>query len=245
MDKNTITFTDDYGTFTLLGGEQFILDEFFKGKHWEQDELNYIIPIIPKNKNIVEIGAHVGTHTIPYAKTTSEFVYAFEPQIEIFKLLCHNVNQNNISNIILYNTAVCHYDGNICMLDRFADGDTQNKPIDYGGIGNFGGITIGKGGENVACIKLDSLNLKNIGFMHIDAQGSEPLIFYGAQNLIKSNLPFIFFENNKGNYLEEIILNELPDAKKEMDFDVIKFCTEIGYSSKIDTTNVLLIPGQI
>ena len=41
-------------------------------------------------------------------------------------------------------------------------------------------MNLGIGTDFIEMITIDSLNLDNIGYMKLDVQGSEPLVFYGA-----------------------------------------------------------------
>ena len=49
---------------------------------------------------VVEIGAHIGTHTVFFAKTVGPtgVVFAFEPQRVVHQTLCANIALNSLSN---------------------------------------------------------------------------------------------------------------------------------------------------
>jgi hypothetical protein len=115
---------------------------------------------------------------------------------------------------------------------------------------NFGGIGLGKGGENIKLVTVDSMNLDNIGFIHCDAQGSESFIFSRAIETIKKYRPVILFENNKqySKYLYNNVCKNYPIWKEEANFDLKKYCMEtLNYSKCIDRFNgsidTLLIPS--
>jgi hypothetical protein len=115
---------------------------------------------------------------------------------------------------------------------------------------NFGGICLGKDGENISLTTIDSMDFKNIGYIHCDAQGSEPYIFSSAVNLISKNRPVIYFENNKdaNNYLYKNVVLSYPEYESNSKFDIIDFCiNKLKYSKYIkdfngSITNDLLIP---
>lgn len=236
------TFVSEYGKFTLLAGEEFVSKPFKEGGHWEGDFIKHMLSIIPSDRNILEIGSHVGTHTIPYAKATSGILYAFEPQKTLYHLLRWNIRQNNVNNVKTHHAAVCHYCGKTHMSHYFPDGVAANHPIEYRETGNFGGITLGTTGESVDCVTLDSLSYNNIGFVHIDAQGAEPLIFYAAEKFIEKNRPIICFENNKGSYLEELMQREINVSSNILTYDAKAFCQIKGYSTEIIDDMVVLFP---
>jgi predicted O-methyltransferase YrrM len=56
-------------------------------------------------KNIIDIGANFGYHTLLFSRECSENVYAFEPQIQNFELLEENIKSNGVANVIPYNYA--------------------------------------------------------------------------------------------------------------------------------------------
>jgi len=214
---------------------------------------------IPKYKNIIEIGTHCGIQTLFYKQQISSNCkyYAFEPQTKIYKLLRHNIDQNNL-NIKTYRAACFCFTGylnlndeveEICVsLDRKTPKFNsileleQNKKMI-----NYGGVCIGTGGEKTKCYKLDNMGFDNIGFIHSDAQGAEPYLFYGARKLIKRNKPVIFFENIElyGKYLYKIVQKAYPKYEKQSGFNIIDYCmNDLKYSKciNIGSFDTLLIP---
>jgi hypothetical protein len=114
---------------------------------------------------------------------------------------------------------------------------------------NFGGIGLGKDGEKIEVVTLDSLNLDNIGFIHCDAQGSENFIFSKSLGTIRKFRPVILYENYEfyGTYLYDNICETYQNYIEEKTFNIKKFCMEeLGYSKFIDRFNggidTLLIP---
>ena len=58
-------------------------------------------------KVILDIGAHIGSHSFIYSFFNREAkIYAFEPQTEIFKVLCENMQTRG--NVVCVNTCVGH-----------------------------------------------------------------------------------------------------------------------------------------
>jgi hypothetical protein len=64
--------------------------------------------------------------------------------------------------------------------------------------------------------------------MQVDAEGAEPLVFWGARKTIKKALPVIFFE--RGARSGENVFNALNVSLEIRNFDVEKWCVnELGY----------------
>ena len=96
------TKSTDFLTFVNI----WIFDEYLKNK------------IDIQNKDIIiDIGGHVGL----FALYASQFckngqIYSFEPVIENYNLLLKNVEDNNLTNIKVFNTAVSKNNGKINLF---------------------------------------------------------------------------------------------------------------------------------
>jgi hypothetical protein len=93
---------------------------------------------------------------------------------------------------------------------------------------NFGGIGLGKDGEKVKVITIDSMNLENLGYIHLDAQGAEPFILHGGRETIRKFRPLIYFEDNSKHcpFLFKNVCKAYPEHNEESQFDVVRFCME-------------------
>jgi FkbM family methyltransferase len=158
-------------------------------------------------KNIIDVGANFGYHTLLFSKQVKENVYAFEPQIQNFKLLENNIQHNDIKNIEIFN---------------FACGDTNcdvKLPIvdsDY--IVNMGDITVNNYSNNFSITKsitLDSFNFGKIDLIKIDVQGWEKKVLNGAINLLKKDKPVLIVE------FEDIQLGKTNTTSQDL-FDFIR-----------------------
>ncbi len=284
----TITFDTKYGKVTLHEKDEFVfnaddgsfnhvlqdttsvafVDEngylYHKyNGYWDESTLNKLKDYIPKNKNILEIGGHCGTSTLFYIKQIDDTkqYYVFEPQEKMYKLLVHNLEQNNLEKKVKHYNAACFcFDGHINMHNIDMDGHSselanssnRNQEITFleqnDKMINYAGRSIGTRGELVKCYKIDNLELDNIGFIHCDAQGSENFLFHGAKELIKKYKPVILYENKDmyGTYLYNLIRDNYPEYIEESEFDIKNYCmNELKYNTYLDgfgTMNTLLLP---
>jgi FkbM family methyltransferase len=250
------TFNTNYGLITLYKNECYIGDSFKKDIYWDIDTLLKLKEYINPNRNILEIGGHCGTSSIVYSSFLNDDkkIHVYEPQRNMFNLLVKNINQNNLQHkIIPYNLGVFCFQGNGKMNNIDIDGGggivskRYNEEINFSC--NFGGIGLGKDGEDVKLTTIDNINIDDVGFIHCDAQGSENFIFSNGINTIKKNRPIILYENNM--LYDDILYNNVclsyPDYKTESKFDITKYCIEeLNYSTAIDRFNgsidTLLIP---
>ena len=250
------TFDTKYGYVSILENDVYIAREFKNGKYWDENTLLLLRDHIDPNKNIIEVGAHVGTSSIVYSSflNPDSKLYAFEPQRKLFQLLVRNIYQNNLQNqIVPYNSAVFCVAGkahlNAVDLDG-GGGIVARRYTDESHLNcNFGGIGLGDGGEDCCVLTIDSLNLPNIGFIHVDAQGAENWILYGGIGTIRKFKPVILFEDNQNHarILYNTVFYNYPQYATEGLFNVVDFCVnQLGYRAVFPRFNgsidTLLIP---
>jgi FkbM family methyltransferase len=152
-------------------------------------EISIINQIIKKGDVILDIGANIGLMTIPFSKMVGQNgkVMSYEPQPEIYRILCGNIAINNLTNVYAHNLAV---------------GDNNNPlfipKIDYGKSNNFGGISLQNSGETkINQIKIDDLSLDKLNFMKIDVESMELNVLNGSYYTIKKHRPVIYVENDR------------------------------------------------
>lgn len=63
--------------------------------------------LVKKGMGVLDIGANVGNHTIYFVRECEvDFVYAFEPIDDTYRMLCRNCELNGIENVSLNNVAL-------------------------------------------------------------------------------------------------------------------------------------------
>jgi FkbM family methyltransferase len=245
--NNLLDFDTKYGTIFLNENDKYFIDIFCNNKYWDEDNLCILKDkYIPNDKNILEIGGHAGTSSIFYSRYLKDnnIIYTFEPQKKMFDILNINVQTNNLtSKIKTFNSGIFCKTGKINMHTEDLDGpskgnitllENNNKSI------NYGGICLGKEGELTTCIKLDDLDFENIGYIHCDAQGSEPFIFSSATQFIKKHRPVILYENSDlyGDYLFNTIKSAYPEFLENSKFNIKNYCVnELGYYCILNFNN--------
>lgn len=237
-----ITLNTPVGKFSVLENDLFYHDMKGSNTYAEQSIIDVnLAPIIQKSTYILDIGSHVGYHTLAYAKINPNIVVvAFEPQKEIYDLLNENIAQNHLADRVkTANKCVGHKSMKVCLSSNVDDGPNTDKNISYDGsdIFNMGGLNIGIGGTEVDMIALDDIYIDNLDYMKVDVEGAEPLVFLGAENTIKRFKPVICFENLKElspAYLSNIGIQ----GKVGTAFDILggygyNSFEEIGYNNVI------------
>lgn len=182
FNSYNIYHVEGQGDFYIDNLHDIIKDRLRRGEVWEKALLDLSRQYVQKGSTVVDIGAHIGTHTIPLSSMVGESgsVISFEPQKKLFSEQVMNLILNDVHNVTLYRCAV---------------GDTF-KTIEMfpSTWGNEGGTPIGAGGDKAEMITLDSLQLNDVSFIKIDVENFEDHVLNGAVETLARNRPFILIE---------------------------------------------------
>lgn len=185
------------------------------GISWESHIRDRMLKYVKPGSVVLDIGAHIGTHTLSLAQAVGEQeggrVIAFEPQPKIFRELFWNMQLNNVKNVEFYPVAVGDHLGQI-ELSPFAESNE-------GGTGLRGGT-----GQFVPLITIDSLKLDNVSLMKIDVEGLEDQVLIGLHDTILRCKPVIFIEIMGGCSIE----NATPEIKLKIE-NTIRSLENYGY----------------
>lgn len=201
------------GSFYVDNRVDIIKNQLRMGQIWENPIVDAMRKFIRPGSTVIDVGAHVGTHSLMMSKFTGDKgqVIAFEPQIKLFSELVMNLDLNQCKNVKAYRCAVGEESRLIEM----------NPPV----IDNEGGTKIGKGGDKAQLITLDSLNLKNVSLIKIDVENYEYEVLLGAAKTIAENRPAIIIEI-MGNVYQPI-----PN-REELVYKTLHAIEKMGYSVK-------------
>lgn len=138
-----------------------------------------------KDKDIIDAGAYTGDTSIPLAEVTNKNIFAFEPLEESYDLLCKNIEDNGITNIIPIKKSLGDINGErtLYMSGVNAQGVTSDGELrDYDNKITVQETTID------AFVKENNLD---VGFITIDVEGAEMDLLNGAINTIKTQKPIL------------------------------------------------------
>lgn len=169
--------------FCTLKNDTCVSDALRSGELFEKFYLSLLSTIIPKDKDMLDIGANIGVWTVVFSKVTSGFIHSFEPQPKIFDCLSKNNIINNCTNVRLYNTGLSDKDQILCMN------------AEYDRKENFGAFRIcDYGSLNIQTIMGDFLELNDVGFIKVDVEGHELEALTGLEKTIRLCKPILFVE---------------------------------------------------
>lgn len=231
--------------------DEYVGKSIQSGNVFEPQKLSKMLNAITPGTNVLDIGANFGSYSVFFAAKTGlkGNVYAFEPQKKMCDIVKINAFANKLTNLHSYNVGVSFEEGVGSMSESVMDGVSQGKSlreaVSQNSLINYGGMAMGQGGEKVYTKKIDSFHFNHISLMKIDVQGMEPLVFYGARETIRSNLPVIFYEDGTSSGIfvvsKEIekTLNVPPNAKT---FDINSFLMNLGYRREDFEGDVIMYP---
>jgi FkbM family methyltransferase len=232
--------TTEMGRFYYLAEDFFIAAALDRGFAWELGVLHRVLAHLPAEGpcSVIDVGAHVGLHTVPYAQRAQGrgLVYAFEPHAVMADLLCRNAEVNKCSaSVALFRFAAGHVDGvEVSLDDVIHDGPNAGQPYHYedGRAFNYGGLQLGLGARKVVMRTLDSFAFADVALLKVDAEGAEPLVLWGARDIIRRCRPLILFERN-GKRITESMLSMIHIPQEVKAFRIEDYTSGLGYSEPL------------
>jgi FkbM family methyltransferase len=191
-----------HGPMLFFPHDWYIGGALLRYGEYSEIECRFLLDLIDDRHLVVEVGANIGTHTVPLAKRARE-VWAFEPQRIIFQMLCANISMNRLRNVHALPIALGKQHG-----------IAHVPSVDYDAIGNFGRVALGENGEPVEMMALDDFRLEP-RLIKIDVEGMECEVLLGAQGTIERSRPLLYVENDRPERAAEL-LRILRGLKYEM-----------------------------
>jgi FkbM family methyltransferase len=183
---------------------------------WEPDIKRFIEILVTPGTIAIDIGAHVGTHTVTLSKAVGAKgrVFAFEPNRKIYRELCMNMALNDCYNVTAIRSAIGKKHSVIQVVESHPRNEGGSYVIDH------------VGGSNTAyMLQLDDFQFTNVSFIKIDVENMEADVIDGALETLKRCRPILLLEI-QGNGERPIQLGE--DSAK-MGQECIQKIKNIGY----------------
>lgn len=220
-------YVRDQGCFYLDNVDDYIKSLLRNGISWELNLTKLMKQKIPLGSTAIDIGAHIGTHTIALSEAVGPLgrVIAFEPQPKLFRELFMNMALNGASNVEFCWAGVGDHVGQV-----------ELGPIK---LGNEGGSSLNGGTDQfVSLITLDSLDLNNVSLIKIDVEGMENAVIDGARETLLRNKPTLFIEILGGVDFHKAT----PEQLLQIQVTISKL-NALNYNVfNLDTHNYLAVP---
>lgn len=201
-NKNTNIFLDE-GTFqiefksALIDGRKYFVPSYalhrpavkcvLKGE-MSEPETHTMVELLGLHRagSIVHAGTFFGDMLPNFSKFTQGRVYAFEPVLENYVLAKLCVEQNDLTNVVIINSA---------LSDSIAN--LKINTVQGNGIHAGGSSTISNSGHMCTSLKIDNLEADDIVLIQLDVEGHELQALSGALETIKRCRPVIAIEDNE------------------------------------------------
>jgi FkbM family methyltransferase len=230
MGITTEIVTSVDGQFLVLSNDA-IAQHLKRGDRWEPHFTTIAQKLLSPGDIAVDIGANFGHNAVVMAKCVapSGAVLAFEPQRIVFQQLCGNAILNNLDNIV----------ANQCALGD-QRGFTAMSPVNLQEEWvNVGATPLGQGGEQVEMRQLDDLQLPQVEFIKIDAQGSETMIIRGGRKTLERCHPVMFVE------IEDKYLLHMKSSPQELIAEIKAIGYDLYRIENKYPVDHLAIPGAV
>ena len=172
--------------------EARVAKDYFRTGLYEKNYIDWSVNTFSdKNKEVIDIGAHIGMYTVEFAKKCKR-VHSFECSPKSFNYLCANIALRQCDYVVnKYNVALSDKEGitPYYIRDKYDGGGNGISSIPNDVINGVPTI-------NVVTKTLDSFNLTNINFIKIDVEGHEESVLRGAVKTLEENdYPKMLFES--------------------------------------------------
>jgi FkbM family methyltransferase len=149
---------------------------------------------IAPGDNIVDVGAHIGSFAVPFARFNQGLgsIFAFEAHPGNFRLLCMNITANGLdSSISPVNAVVFDRDVTFSVLQP-----------DAGNTGTFTFLPDSPPNHHAPVLSLDAWHQASgadlkVHLLKIDVEGAELSVLNSARKLIASSRPMLYIEINQ------------------------------------------------
>ena len=150
-------------------------------------------------KTIIDAGAFIGDTALIFSELAPDRIISFEPVLENVKLMEKTIQLNNLSNVTIEQMALGEKKGILKMYVCGMGSTGLPREEDRG---------VYKETQNLPTTSLDEYalehNLKNIGLIKADIEGSEPDFLKGARKVITEQRPILLIciYHNRHDFFE-------------------------------------------
>ena len=186
--------------YMIKNKDDLIQKTLLHGQQWNDHIISILKDLITQRKltHFVNVGAHIGTVSIPVSKVVSK-VTAVEPYPPSFEHLNANIQLNEITNIRTFNCAF----GNSTEPVYFMNPNLPRVKYNSGGMHVFTSHDISNkirsselsdGSISSNIMKMDDTDIDEFDIMLVDIEGCEYDFLLGAKKKLLQYKPIIIIE---------------------------------------------------
>lgn len=199
LDFGVETVKSSFGPMMILSNDRYIGPSIKCHGAWCSNELELLKTFLPSRGVVVDGGANIGAHSIPFAQFVGPAgrVLAFEPQRLVFYLLAGNVALNSLTQVECYNLGLSDTAGELGVGAPVEERNFGCVPLLQGKLGPYA--------EIITTRTLDSFHLDQCDLIKLDIEGMELEALQGARQTIEAFHPFLYLENHQGPKCQPLI----------------------------------------
>jgi FkbM family methyltransferase len=208
-----------YGTFHCWP-DDFINRQLIDFGAHARNELSMLRKFIEPGDNIVDVGAHIGSFAVPFARFNQGLgsIFAFEAHPGNFRLLCMNITENGLdSSISPVNAIVFDRDATFKVLQSAA-----------GNTGTFTFLPDSPPTHHVPVLSLDAwhqvrgAHLK-VHLLKIDVEGAELSVLNSARKLIVSSRPMLYIEIHQAGLARfNVMIGQVEEFLRTLGYELFR-----------------------
>ncbi len=180
-------------------------------------DFELLFRLVCDQQTVFDVGSNFGFPGVYLSQLVGPrgHIYCFEPYPESYAKLCKNIGMNCISNV----TAVPFAVGSFCDNVNLENPSNNNS----GQVRLCPDLSKGQIGTLVPQTTLDQFvnerNISKVDLIKVDVEGCEKEVFVGAQEVIRTWHPMIFFE----------LSDSLLKRQSSSACDCLEYLARLGY----------------
>lgn len=186
--EGTVEVNTPWGRFRVAEGDKMIHHLVSPSGH-QGGERDLLISLVQRTDTVVDIGAHIGSITVPLARAASAGrILAIEAVPATFELLRQNTALNQLSHVVTVNALVGL--GRTPRAVNVTEGDTLSTSFRCPAVGGQGMLP-----RPLSEIVSQSLGQDaTIDVLKIDVEGMEPEVLESGAELFHRKQPIVMLE---------------------------------------------------
>ena len=222
-DLPTETISTLYGTFHCWPGD-FINRQLIEFGAHTRNELSMLREFIAPGDNILDVGAHIGSFAVPFARFNQGVgsIFAFEAHPGNFRLLRMNIAENGLDSSISPVNAI--------VFDR--DATFKVLQPDAANTGTFTFLPDSASNHLVPVLGLDAWHQASaadltVHLLKIDVEGAELSVLNSARKLIVSSRPMLYIEIHQAGLARfNAMIGQVEEFLRTSGYELFRNCGE-------------------
>jgi FkbM family methyltransferase len=202
-EAEEITFRREGTRWTAFPWDRFISEQLFVDGGFQVAEVRSVLAWMRRHHRfatpkdvVIDVGANIGTSTIPFAKETDSWVLAIEPVPEVFAVLCRNVADNGLAEQVTCIQAAISPAGVDRVRMILPEGNSgggsvcrQDRKLSFAGVSGIRGIVEVPAMTLAEVINAHGVAPERVAFVWSDTQGCEADVIEPGQALWAAGVP--------------------------------------------------------